>query len=60
MDASTVSKSMVPGKRLITSFVVAEGILLFGNLLVRVSERQDLLPAWGNIALALATAVPMI
>jgi hypothetical protein len=51
---------MVPGKRLITSFVVAEGILLFGNLLVRVSERHDLLPAWGNIALALATAVPMI
>lgn len=60
MDTSTVSKSTVPGRRLITAFVVAEGILLVGNLLVRVSQRQELLPAWGNVALALATAVPMI
>ncbi len=60
MNTSTVPKSSVPGRRLITTFVVAEGILLTGNLLVRVSQRQELLPAWGNIALALATAIPMI
>jgi hypothetical protein len=60
MNTSTVPKSALLGKRLITTFVVAEGILLAGNLLVRVSQRQELLPAWGNIALALATAIPMI
>jgi hypothetical protein len=60
MNTSTVPKSALLGKRLITTLVVAEGILLAGNLLVRVSQRQELLPAWGNIALALATAIPMI
>jgi hypothetical protein len=53
-------KSHAPGKRMFTTFVVAECILLLGNLLIRVSQREAWLPAWANVAIAIGSAIPLI
>lgn len=47
-------------KRMLTSFIAAEAILLVGNLLVRLCQRHWLLPNWGVAVTALGTAVPMM
>lgn len=41
-------------------FVVAEFMLLAGNLLLRILQRGDLLSAWASGALAVASAIPMV
>jgi hypothetical protein len=48
------------GSQLITNFVAAECSLLVGNLIVRVCYREELLPTWLIIALAIATVIPML
>ncbi len=52
--------SAILGKRLITNFVISEFILIAGNLLVRVCNREALLPSWAVVSLAIATAIPML
>ena len=48
------------GKRLLTNFVVSEFFLMLGNLVVRLCNREGLLPTWAITLLALATAIPMV
>ncbi len=48
------------GKRLMTNFVLSELCLIGGNLLVRVGNREALLPSWAIVVLAMATALPIL
>lgn len=58
------SKAAAPekdeGKRLLTNFFAAEICLISGNLLVRVINREALVPAWATATIAIATAIPML
>lgn len=51
---------MAIGQRLMTNFVVSEFCLIAGNLVVRVLNRQAMLPPWAVAIIALATALPML
>ena len=42
-----------------TNFVVSEFIMIAGNLIVRVCQRETQLPSWTIALIALATAIPM-
>ncbi len=48
------------GRRLMTNFAVSEFLLIAGNLIARVCQREALLPAWAIVAIALAAACPMV
>lgn len=60
MYKSVVKSDPVLGRRLITSFVVAECLLLAGNLGVRVCQKFADLPSWLLGAIAVASAIPMM
>lgn len=60
MYRSVVESDPVLGRRLITSFVVAECLLLAGNLGVRVCQKFADLPSWLVGAIAVASTVPMM
>jgi hypothetical protein len=59
MHKPETSRSQVVGRRIITNFVVAEILLLSGNLLVRIVQRGAWLPAWGTSLMAIVSAIPM-
>ncbi len=59
-DSSISGFDQTLGKRLITNFVVAQFILIAGNLMVRLCSRETLLPAWAIVLIAIATALPMV
>ncbi len=40
------------GRRLMTNFAVSEFLLIAGNLIARVCQREALLPAWAIVAIA--------
>lgn len=60
MSESSAPVSTLPGKQMVTSFVVAETLLLVGNLLVRLAQREGWLPAWAIATIAIASALPMV
>lgn len=47
-------------RKVITWFVSAEAILLVGNLLIRISAKEKMLPSWMNAAIAIMISIPMI
>jgi hypothetical protein len=47
------------GQRLVTSFVVAELLLLSGNLVARILQRGGWLPFWTIAVIAVLTVGPM-
>ncbi|MFN7734134.1 MAG: hypothetical protein ACK5OB_19710 [Pirellula sp.] len=51
--------AMSSSRRMLTSFVIAEAILLVGNLAIRIVQRAGEFPGWLTAALAIATALPM-
>ncbi len=59
MSESGTTRSYTPGRRMVTSFVVAEFLLLAGNLLVRVSQREAWFSTQINAVIAVVAAVPM-
>ena len=58
-EPSEPGSEQAVGRRLLTNFVVSEFFLIAGNLIVRVCQRESLLPAWAIALLALATTIPM-
>lgn len=48
------------GKRVFTFFVVAEFVLLAGNLLARIAQRTQWLPSWIIVLIAVLTSLPMV
>ncbi len=57
--SNTSERDQSLGKRLMTGFVVSEFCLIAGNLVVRVCNREALLPTWAVAIIALVTALPM-
>ncbi len=55
------SESVIaPARKLVMYFAIAEGVLLTGNLAVRICLRQANLPPWFIIGLAAFTAIPLV
>jgi hypothetical protein len=48
-----------PGATLYGTYVLSLAVALLGNLLVRLGERGGWLPRWGQVALAVAAALPL-
>jgi hypothetical protein len=59
MSEALPRETSTPGRRIVTGFVVAEVVLLLGSLLVRIVERESLLPAWAIATIAILSALPM-
>ncbi|MBL8820067.1 MAG: hypothetical protein JNL58_28845 [Planctomyces sp.] len=60
MSESSSSQLQSPWKRMVVSFVVAEFMLVAGNLLLRILQRGEWLSAWAYGAFAIASAIPMV
>ena len=58
MSAQTANKR-TPGATLYGMYVLALGVCLTGNLLIRVSREAGWLPDWGHHMIAIATAAPL-
>ncbi len=51
---------IAPARKLVMYFAIAEGVLLTGNLAVRICLRQANLPPWIVTGLAVSTAIPLV
>ncbi len=60
LETNESGRDQAIGKRLMTNFVVSEFCLVVGNLVVRVCNREALLPTWMVSVIAIAMAVPML
>ena len=58
-ESHVPGREQAAGRRLMTNFVVSEFIMIAGNLIVRVCQRETQLPSWTIALIALATAIPM-
>lgn len=59
-NSSELSSSPPVARRLVTCFVAAEALSLIGNLVVRLCQRNELLPEWAVTVVALGAAAPMV
>lgn len=59
MAAATSHAARPEGTTLYAIYVLAIGASLAGNLLVRIGAEAGWLPGWGQVALAVATALPL-
>jgi hypothetical protein len=60
MQSKEYEHAHVMGKGLMTNFVTSEFSLIVGNLVVRMCQREALLPPWTIALIALATTLPML
>lgn len=59
VTASPSAKGSAPGASLYQMYIVALLSCLIGNLLVRMGARGGWLPEWGQVALAVISALPL-
>jgi hypothetical protein len=59
-EPSEPGSGQAVGRRLMTNFVASEFFLIAGNLVVRMCQRETLLPTWAIALIVLASAFPML
>ena len=60
MTTSITGSQTIPGASLYRLYVGALATCLIGNLLIRVGARGGWLPPWGELAIAIAAAAPLV
>ena len=60
MTTSMAATHTIPGTSLYRLYVGALGVCLVGNLLIRVGAEGGWLPRWGELAIAIAAAAPLV
>ena len=59
-SGSSQTEARVGGSALYGIYVLALGVSLVGNLLIRIGAEAGVLPAWGQVVLGAAATIPLM